>query len=93
MSAARSSTPCSLKRVDPQYPKLARDSGAGGVVELVATIGADGRVRAVQVVKGHPLLRQAAIDAVKAWVYKPTILNGIAVEAQTQVLLNFRGER
>ena len=63
------------------------------MVEIAATIGADGRVKAVQVVKGHPLLRQAAIDAVKAWVYKPTVLNGVAVEAQTQVLLNFKADR
>jgi protein TonB len=80
-------------RKAPEYPKLARDSGASGVVELTATIGANGRVKSVQVVKGHPLLRQAAIDAVKQWVYKPTILNGVAVEAQTQVLLNFKAER
>jgi protein TonB len=80
-------------RKAPEYPKLARDSGASGVVELTAVIGTNGRVKSVQVVKGHPLLRQAAADAVKQWVYKPTILNGVAVEATTQVLLNFKGER
>jgi protein TonB len=80
-------------RKAPEYPKLARDSGASGVVELIATIGTNGRVKAVQVVKGHPLLRQSAVDAVKQWVYKPTILNGMPVEAQTQVLLNFKSER
>jgi TonB family protein len=82
-----------LKRVDPQYPRLALNSGAGGVVELMATIGPNGRVKAVQVIKGHPLLRQAAIDAVKQWVYQPTVLNGVPVEAQTQVFLNFRAVR
>jgi protein TonB len=45
------------------------------------------------VVKGHPLLRQAAADAVKQWVYKPTILNGVPVEATTQVVLNFKSDR
>jgi periplasmic protein TonB len=80
-------------RKAPDYPKLARDSGASGMVELTATIATNGRVKSVVVVKGHPLLRQAAVDAVKQWVYKPTILNGVPVEAQTQVLLNFKSER
>ncbi len=82
-----------LRRKDPEYPKLARESGASGVVEVIASIGVDGRVKSVQVVRGHPLLRQAAIDAVKTWVYRPTILNGVAVETQTQVLLNFKSDR
>jgi protein TonB len=45
------------------------------------------------VVRGHPLLRQAAVDAVKQWIYRPTMLNGSPVETQTQVLLNFKSDR
>jgi protein TonB len=82
-----------LRRRDPEYPKLARESGAGGIVELTATVGADGHVKAVKVVKGHPLLRQAAVDAVKQWIYRPCMLNGSPVETQTQVLLNFKADR
>ena len=82
-----------LRRRDPEYPKLARESGASGVVELTATVGADGHVKAVKVVRGHPLLRQAAVDAVKQWIYRPCMLNGSPVETQTQVLLNFKAER
>jgi protein TonB len=82
-----------ISRTDPEYPKLARDSGASGIVELMATVGVDGKVRAVTVVRGHPLLRQAAVDAVKRWVYRPTMLNGTAVETQTQVILTFKGTR
>jgi TonB family protein len=82
-----------IKKRDPEYPKMARETGASGVVELVATVGADGKVKSVQVVKGHPLLRQAAADAVKAWVYRPTTLNGVPVESQTQILLNFKSDR
>jgi protein TonB len=82
-----------IRRRDPEYPKLARDAGASGLVELVATIAADGHVREVRVVKGHPLLRKPAVDAVKTWVYKPTILNGVAVETDTQVLLNFKNDK
>jgi periplasmic protein TonB len=82
-----------IKRRDPEYPKMARETGASGVVELVATVGADGKVKSVQIVKGHPLLRQAAADAVKFWIYRPTTLNGVAVESQTQILLNFKSDR
>jgi periplasmic protein TonB len=82
-----------ISRRDPVFPKLARDSGASGVVELVATVGEDGRVKSVQVVKGHPLLRQAAADAVRSWVYRPTLLNGKAIESQTQIFLTFKSDR
>src|SRR6185369_17481127 len=80
-----------VSRKDPEYPKLARDTGAKGVVQLVATIGTDGKVKSVKVVKGPPMLQKAAADAVMQWRYKPTILNGVAVEAQTEVLVNFLG--
>jgi TonB family protein len=82
-----------LKRRDPEYPRLARNSGAGGLVELIATIKTDGTVGEVKVVRGHPLLRQAAVDAVKAWVYRPAVLNGTPIETQSQVMLNFQGGR
>lgn len=82
-----------VRRKDPEYPKIARESGVSGVVELIATVGADGRVHAVKVVRGHPLLLQAATDAVKQWIYRPTLLNGQPVETETQILLNFKPER
>jgi protein TonB len=80
-----------VSRKDPEYPKLARETGAKGIVELLATIGIDGRVKAVKVVHGPPMLIKAASDAVLQWKYKPTILNGVAVEATTQVFVNFLG--
>ena len=58
-----------IKRRDPEYPKLARDAGAKGMVQLTATVGTDGRVKSVKVVKGHPLLVRAATDAVMQWIY------------------------
>ena len=59
------------------------------VEQLSATIGKDGRVKDLSVVKGHPLLVQAALDAVKNWVYKPTLLNGEPVEVSTTIDVNF----
>jgi protein TonB len=80
-----------IRKKDPEYPKIARDAGAKGTVELLATIGPDGRVKTVKVIKGHPMLTKAASDAVMQWLYKPTMLNGVAVEGQVQVQVNFLG--
>jgi len=80
-----------IHKKDPDYPKIARDAGAKGTVELLATIGVDGRVKSVKVIKGHPMLVKAAQDAVMQWLYKPTMLNGSAVEGQVNVQVNFLG--
>jgi len=82
-----------LYRKDPEYSKIAKQSGAKGQVKLVATIGKDGRVKGVKVVSGHPMLQNAAVDAVRQWIYKPTLLNGVPVETVTDVVINFMGER
>jgi TonB family protein len=81
-----------ISKKDPEYPQAAREAGAKGIVELVATIGTDGRVKAVKVVHGPPMLQEAASDAVMQWRYRPTMLDGAPVEAQTQVFVNFLGE-
>jgi protein TonB len=81
-----------VSKRDPVYPEEARRDGIKGTVELVVTIGTDGRVKAARTLHGHPLLAQAAEESVLQWRYKPTELNGTAVEAQSQVFVNFRGE-
>jgi protein TonB len=78
-----------ISRKEPEYPLLARQMGAKGSVELIATIGTDGTVKAVKVVKGHPLLVKAAQDAVMQWRYRPTLLNGVPVQNDTKITLNF----
>jgi protein TonB len=78
-----------ISRTDPEYPQIAKQSGAQGEVVLTARIGVDGKVKDVKVESGNPLLRNAAIAAVKQWVYKPTLLNGVPVEAETRISLNF----
>ncbi|HWB83002.1 MAG TPA: TonB family protein [Bryobacteraceae bacterium] len=77
----------------PEYPALARQARITGTVTLQATVGADGRVKDVKILRGHPLLQKAAIDAVKQWVYRPALLNGSPVDQETQIVLNFMGER
>jgi protein TonB len=78
-----------VSRKDPEYPLLAKQAGAHGEVVLMAVIGTNGKVKDVKVVQGHPLLRNAALAAVKQWVYKPTFLNGKPVESETRIVLNF----
>ncbi len=78
-----------ISRKDPVYPPMARQARVRGVVRVEATVGTDGRVRAVKVVNGHPLLQQAAADAVKQWVYSPMLLNGQPVEFTTHVEVGF----
>jgi len=80
-------------RKEPEYPKLARQMGVKGVVELTATIGIDGKVKGVKIEHGHPLLTKAASDAVLQWIYKPTLLNGQPVQNDTRITLNFMGEK
>jgi protein TonB len=82
-----------IYRKDAEYPKIAKQTGAKGTVTLNATIGVDGNIKKVKVVSGHPMLTNAAVEAVKQWRYRPTLLNGQPVETDTQVLVNFVGDR
>ena len=80
-------------RKDPEFPTAARQLGAHGIVVLDATIGRDGKVTAVKVISGHPLLVQAAKAAVMQWRYRPTLLDGQPVENTTQISLEFKNGR
>jgi protein TonB len=73
----------------PVYPPIARQARISGAVQLAARISADGHIRDLRVVSGHPMLIAAALEAVRQWVYQPTLLNGQAVEVLTQVEVNF----
>jgi protein TonB len=74
-----------LNRVNPVYPPLARQTRISGTVRLHAIIAKDGTVQQLEVMSGHPLLVQAALDAVRQWRYQPTLLNGEPVEVDTTV--------
>ncbi len=78
-----------LHKVQPTYPPLARTARMQGSVLLAAVIGKDGSIQNLHVISGHPLLTQAALDAVRQWKYRPYILNGEPVEVDTQVTVNF----
>jgi len=78
-----------MEKVDPVYPPLASQARIQGVVRFTVIVGGDGRVVNITLMNGHPLLVQAAQDAVKQWRYKPTLLNGQPVEVVTQVEVPF----
>ena len=79
-----------VNQVTPVYPPLARQARISGIVRLEAVIGRDGRIKSLHVAAGHPLLVQAALEAVRQWVYQPTLLNGEPVEVLTQIEVNFK---
>ncbi|HXH67646.1 MAG TPA: TonB family protein, partial [Candidatus Limnocylindrales bacterium] len=79
-----------VKKVQPVYPLLAVQGRIQGVVKLHAIIGRDGTVKQLEVISGHPLLLQAALDAVRQWTYQPTLLEGKAVEVDTEIDVIFQ---
>jgi protein TonB len=82
--------PKKLKTVNPTYPDIARQARVQGVVILECTISPQGKVTEVKVLRGIPLLDQAAAEAVRQWVYTPTLLNGVPVPVIMTVTVNFK---
>ncbi len=78
-----------IRQPHPVYPPLAKQARISGLVKLSAIISRDGTVQKLEVISGHPLLVPAALEAVKQWVYQPTLLNGEPVEVITQIDVNF----
>jgi protein TonB len=78
-----------LERMHPSYPEIARRLHLAGTVALAATISKTGRIEDLRVLSGHPMLREAAIEAVKNWRYRPYLLNGQPVEVETTIEIHF----
>ena len=83
-------SPVLIWRKNPIYPPAARASNLQGVVALDCLIGTDGHVKSLKVISGLAIFRQAALDAVGQWMYRPTKVNGESVEAPTRVEILFR---
>jgi len=79
-----------VRRVDPVYPPLARSARIQGRVVLAAIISKAGTIQHLQVLSGHPMLVNAALDAVSQWRYRPYVLNGEVIEVETQITVNFK---
>jgi protein TonB len=78
-----------LRKTVPIYPAIPRAVGLQGAVTLQATISKSGTIENLRVVSGPPMLQQAALDAVKTWVYRPYLLDGQPVEVETTVQVIF----
>lgn len=76
----------------PVYPPKAKKANIHGTVRLKAIIAKDGSVETLELESGHPLLVDAAIEAVRQWKYHPTLLNGEPVEVVTTIDVNFGGQ-
>jgi TonB family protein len=78
-----------VSKVTPVYPAEAKQAGVQGIVSLQAMVGKDGRILDLQLISGDPLLVPPSVEAVKQWVYRPTLLNGEPVEVITQIDVNY----
>jgi periplasmic protein TonB len=79
-----------MRKVDPVYPRTAVLTHTYGAVQLHAIIAKDGSIQSLTVVSGHPILVEAAMEAVRRWRYKPYMLNDEPVEVETFITVNFR---
>jgi len=79
-----------IKVVDPVYPEIARQAKVEGVVILSAKTDATGHVQDVMILRSIPLLNQAALDAVRQWVYEPLVINGVAKPVVFTVTVRFQ---
>ncbi len=81
--------PEKIRHVPPVYPPVAQAANVTGVVVMEVRIGVDGNVEEAHVLRSIPLLDQAALDAVKQWQFRPTLLNGRPVPITMTVTINF----
>lgn len=79
-----------IRKTMPVYPPIAKATGMQGTVVLQATIARNGTIANLRVVSGSTMLQQAALDAVRNWLYRPYLLNGDPVEVETTVNVVFK---
>jgi protein TonB len=79
-----------LTKVMPTFPVEAREKHINGSVTMRVVIGKDGHVKSAEAISGPNLLRQAFVDAVKQWTYKPYLLNGSPVEVETTITIDLQ---
>jgi protein TonB len=80
--------PAVANRVDPGYPDAARAAGVTGTVRVQVEVNVDGVVQDAQLVTSNPLLDQAALDAVRQWTFRPTLLNGKPTAVVMEIDIN-----
>jgi TonB family protein len=78
-----------IKKVQPPYPPIAKAARASGAVQVQVTISETGEVIEASAISGHPLLRDAALQAARQWLFKPTEFSGAPVKVQGILTFNF----
>jgi TonB family protein len=79
-----------IKKVEPDYPPIAKAAGAEGKVTVNITTSVDGKVIEAEITEGHPLLRDSVLKAVKQWEFKPTELSGVPVKVNAVLTFDFK---
>jgi TonB family protein len=79
-----------IKKVEPDYPPIAKAAGAEGKVMVNITTSEDGKVIEAEIIKGHPLLRDSVLKAVKQWEFKPTEVSGVQVKVVAVLTFDFK---
>ncbi|MGH9804522.1 MAG: energy transducer TonB [Candidatus Acidiferrales bacterium] len=79
-----------IRKIQPNYPPIAKQARIQGTVQLEALISREGSIQNLRVLDGHPLLAQAAVEAVQQWRYEPTLLNNEPVEVVTIIHVIFK---
>ena len=82
--------PKKIKNVSPSYPAAAKNARVQGIVIMECTITPEGRVSDVRVLRSIPMLDAAAVEAVRQWVYEPTLMNGVPVTVVMTVTVSFK---
>lgn len=78
-----------IKKVQPPYPPIAKAAKASGPVQVQILVNEAGEVIEANAISGHPLLRDAAVEAARQWQFKPTELGGKAVKVNGVLTFNF----
>lgn len=81
--------PQKLRHVSPVYPDIAVRAKVHGSIILECTVSPQGRVKDAKILRGIPLLDAAALEAVKQWVYTPTLWDGVPVPVIMTVTVRF----
>jgi protein TonB len=79
-----------IKKVNPEYPALARRARLEGSVITEAIITESGTIDSLHIISGNPIFYQSVLDALQQWRYEPTLLNGQPLEVITTITVNFR---
>jgi protein TonB len=78
-----------IRKVQPVYPAIAKAARVQGPVQVQVEISEEGQVTSAVVLSGHPLLRDASVQAARQWLWKPTLLGKVPVKVQGVLTFNF----